>query len=242
MRWKIVVGAFILLMITAQVDAQVSTGELILFPLGPQTATEGAFGSRWEVRHEWRNTDDEPICYSVGLFGGIPEPTCLEAGASQSLAFGAATPWWVYFYGRVENMQFNITARDTSRETHTWGAEIPVARLSRFREENLELLGIPTAPAFRRHLRLYALAENITLAVRVWDSVANATAPLDEKTYHFTLHNNHATVAFEQEFPTVFRTSRVRLQIERIAGSGRFWAFISVTNNDTQHITTISPQ
>jgi len=34
----------------------------------------------------------------------------------------------------------------------------------------------------------------------------------------------------------------VRVEIERISGDAALWAFVTVTNNDTQLITTITPQ
>jgi hypothetical protein len=37
-------------------------------------------------------------------------------------------------------------------------------------------------------------------------------------------------------------TPRVRLDVDPVTPSLRFWAFVSVTNNETQHVTVISPQ
>lgn len=34
----------------------------------------------------------------------------------------------------------------------------------------------------------------------------------------------------------------VRAEIEPLTEGLRYWAFVSVTNNETQHVTTITPQ
>ena len=39
-----------------------------------------------------------------------------------------------------------------------------------------------------------------------------------------------------------FRPAAVRIEIEPLTADLRFWAFVSVTNNETQHVTVITPQ
>jgi len=34
----------------------------------------------------------------------------------------------------------------------------------------------------------------------------------------------------------------IRIEVRAPEGGSRFWAFVSVTNNQTQHVTIISPQ
>lgn len=34
----------------------------------------------------------------------------------------------------------------------------------------------------------------------------------------------------------------VRVEVEPLGEGARFWAFVSVTNNETQHVTLITPQ
>jgi len=46
---------------------------------------------------------------------------------------------------------------------------------------------------------------------------------------------------FRQSFPQLAAVDRVRIEIQSITPGIRFWAIVSVTNNTTQQVTTITP-
>ena len=47
---------------------------------------------------------------------------------------------------------------------------------------------------------------------------------------------------FVRAFPELVGASRVRIEILPVTPGLRFWAFVSVTNNETQHVTAVLPK
>jgi hypothetical protein len=52
----------------------------------------------------------------------------------------------------------------------------------------------------------------------------------------------YAQIDFSTRFPTASQYSRLRIEIEPLAGTTRYWAFVSITNNETQHVTLVTPE
>jgi hypothetical protein len=42
--------------------------------------------------------------------------------------------------------------------------------------------------------------------------------------------------------PELAGSERIRIEIEPLDGRAEYWAYVSVTNNATQHVTIVSPQ
>jgi hypothetical protein len=124
----------------------------------------------------------------------------------------------------------NLRAYDTSRSAENFGTEIPVVRGAEFRHEPFALLGVPLDPAFRKTLRLYA--QNPTIV-----TIQGLGAP---RTVMLTGSTDTFTPAYAQisDFPSGTGVTDV---IVEVPGGAEVWAMITVTNNATQHITTIAP-
>ena len=134
----------------------------------------------------------------------------------------------------TENVSLTLRVYDTSRSAENRGTEIPIVRTSDFRRKPFALLGVPRDPRFRNTLRLYATGPT---TVRVSNDVDfephTLTLPAGE-------HVFDPAYAQFTNFPT--GNGVMRVYIEPAANGPAVWGFISVTNNDTQHITTITPQ
>ena len=144
-------------------------------------------------------------------------------------------------------VSFSIRVHDTSRNADSHGTEVPVVRLSDFSNEPIVLAGVPVDPRFRALLRIYAPGH-------IGDYVTVRVGPIEE-----TVLLQQGRTIFEPAYAT-FNTWPVREQLP--AGQETFtvtvippperpgsppiaslamWAFITVTNNTTQEITTITP-
>ena len=137
-----------------------------------------------------------------------------------------------------------LRAFDISRETTNFGTEIPVVREDEMRIDPVVLLGIPTDPRFRNTLRIYAEDERAFLI-----RIEGANGLLYEDSVHAAPGQDMFDPAYAMftGFPSGAGPVRVTITaLEPItsppAPPVRFWAFTTVTNNDTQHITVISPQ
>ena len=117
-----------------------------------------------------------------------------------------------------------------------------MVRLSEFSQEEIVLLNVPVDARFRNTLRIYSPdAGNVQVTV---DNVEHAVAlqpgrdPFEPSYAMFT--------NFPQ--PEANGPTRIRVKIAPLtpitsppSPTPRIWAFISVTNNTTQEITTITP-
>jgi hypothetical protein len=157
---------------------------------------------------------------------------------------------------------FNLRVQDISRQAQTWGTELPVVREAQFLTDRIELLNIPLDDRFRHTLRVYDpdSHERVTFRVTFFDTTSVArglersagTMLVDTvvdaqpgKTYrpNFPRVPSVAQLSnFTVSFPQLAMSERVRIEIRPVTPGIRFWAFASVTNNETQHVTTITPQ
>lgn len=173
-----------------------------------------------------------------------------------------------FFYPELPfgaQVQYNLRIRDLSRQASTWGTEIPVVRARDTFTGPINLLDIPADDRFRQAIRIYDFDARPTAQVlmkvyRIPHSPAIPnTAPLVETTLTLTeppnntldantvnelkIRPGYAQIAWLlQSYPQITPGEPLRIEITPITPGLRFWAFAAITNNDTQHITTITPQ
>jgi hypothetical protein len=140
---------------------------------------------------------------------------------------------------------------EVSRQSENHGVEIPVVYRKDFSQESIALLDVPNDPKFRLTLRIYGLNRgtdfvNVTIA-----SSNNQVGVLHQLPL---LHSSDPFVpsyTVFTDFPprAVIDSEELTVLVEVPRGPGgvvipgsAIWAFITVTNNETQHITTVTPQ
>jgi hypothetical protein len=138
---------------------------------------------------------------------------------------------------------------DVTRDAQNFGTEIPIVRESDFRANRIVLVGVPTDARFRNTLRVYGDSP-VDVLVTVGNQAPvrlKMTGGITFPIINFPDFSVPAYVAFSN-FPTGIGTVRVTIEAE--PGflqplqplESPIWAFITVTNNDTQAISTITPQ
>lgn len=227
--------------------------ERVLLPLIPQE-TPGANGSLWVADTKAINAGPDPVV--------IEAPFIKPAGISPSLPTphtppgGLAPPFWIsrMFDGTdgvfayvprfaSADVAFGSRVSDVSRQSQTWGTEIPIVRERDFRA-NAVLLDLPGDPRFRITLRAYEFGyAPDQLRIRVFELFSNTLLfedlrltsgilpiiPIDIPSYP----------AYLQMPIDVHGPERLRIEVRSEFGS-KVWAMASVTNNETQHVTVIS--
>jgi hypothetical protein len=150
--------------------------------------------------------------------------------------------------GTAPSLAANTRVSDVSRQTMTLGVEIPAVHREEFSEERIALLGVPADSRFRNTLRIYSLARG--------NPLVNLT--INGKGYQITLTRHDEQDLFEPayaeftafpalgELPAGQTTFRVVIDTGRGPGGvvipgTPIWGMVSVTNNQTQEITTITP-
>lgn len=138
--------------------------------------------------------------------------------------------------GPSKKLAMNLRVYDVTRDAQNFGTEIPVVHEDDFFDgEPIVLLGVPTDPRFRDTLRIYGTAP-ATVRVTVSDS-SSSSEQIVTLNQSDSLQPSYATFG---DF--VSNRGAVSVKIERISGDASLWALVTVTNNDTQMITTITPQ
>jgi hypothetical protein len=156
----------------------------------------------------------------------------------------------------VEQVSFSLRIQDLSRQALTWGTEIPVVRESELFTSTLQLFDVPTDDRFRQALRVYdpdageqslvrldiyssddELITTTTLALAQPPPMA-CSVPSGVACFPSTAE----VLSLTDRFPELLAYYLVRVAITPLTPELRFWAFVSITNNETQHVTIITPQ
>ncbi len=137
-----------------------------------------------------------------------------------------------------DNLWFALRVRDVSRAAEGFGTEIPVVRESGMFSGTMTLLDVPLDPAYRVKLRIYAFGEMET------DDVGRISG-----FGTFVMHRSCSGAAScastpwyaEIDLPVRGDDERANLYVTPPAGAGLAWAFATVTNNETQQVTVVTP-
>ena len=216
--------------------------ERILLPIFTPPSN-GAYGSEFVTTFSAVNTSNEAVPIA-GLTRFCPifcsispvevEPSD-DANVGGAVEYSGSPGRFIYLRkSQADSLAMNLRVQDISREELNFGTEIPIVRWSEVRSGPLTLTGVPLDVRFRQALRIYS-TEPTTVRVTVADITATITlAPATE------FYPAYATFTdFSQPTPPGTLTNVV---VEPLTPGVKIWAFVAVTNNETQAITTISPQ
>lgn len=215
----------------------------------------GAMGSQWATEAELINASAVSLPFIPDV--SRPLATTLGPGASASLdVFGDRPSGLVLFLPWSSDVRFGSVIRDLSRDASQWGTEMPVVRERETTRGSMTLLNVPFDPRYRLNLRLYTIDGHGT-AVQV-----RVSRPGEMHERYTVLHGpcteeqheqeqwlpcnssrpGYASVDLARELSTLRGRYRVDIVPAQTFYTHRMWAFVSVTNNDTQHVTLITPQ
>jgi hypothetical protein len=238
---------------------------LVPFFSGP---VAGAHGSRWEIE-TWVHYSGEtqafiaPLayCYSIEC----TELSFLPAGHSALPVHplsGFETSGVLF---HIENryashVMFESRIRDLTRLHESAGTEVPVVREDRMIGTSVFLLNIPRTGNFRDMLRIYALPEvaNPEVEIRYYP-LPDAGFGVGIDTYTVPLRTDRirlqtfppgfvyqfrpfvAQIGSLETFPELSEYDHMWIEIVPVTPGLRLWAFVSVTNNQTQQVTLVTP-
>lgn len=263
MSLPIIFAVAALLALPAFVSGQGSDSfERVLLPLVVSgEPLPGAHGSSWMTFVSAHNAGSTAYRIKPGRIFDMPGENAwyITPGASQSFApitLYAAQPLFLYVRAEGGNgtnnfVHFQLRAQDLSRQLLTWGTEIPVIREKDVFTSVAQLLSVPTDDRFRVALRVidYDIVANRKIHYRIFDFASAAALAEGDLTL---------TTAADAQYPEFMPgwggfldligahpqlRAAETLRIELTPEPGlRYWAFVSVTNNETQHITLITPE
>lgn len=253
-----------------EVDVLLPTGVTYTYEGRPEAAfeplllpvfvppTRGAFGS--EFRTDFRaRLVKEPSALLYGLrlqcCPTLPPETAHELEPYRPELepedfVPSGTPGALVYVSKEEarRVVLNLRAYDTSRSAENFGTEIPIVPASAFAKgwDGITLIGIPSDPRFRNTLRIYGYGDGATqLTVTIeGENGLVVEHEVDLPSQPDLFHPGYVELT---SFPADAGMLRVSIApvvppISAPIPPPDRWAFISVTNNETQHITLITPQ
>jgi hypothetical protein len=150
--------------------------------------------------------------------------------------------------------KFSLRVRDISQNAASLGTEIPVVGYYQAGTDVM-LVDIPTDPRYRATLRIYAFTPApMRVGVAVYPESGNT--PIEQ--YDVNLHGidtnfepfpaNPAYIAVDP-LTAIVRASGPRVRVE-LTNYGHnvspppppIWGFVSITNNETQQVTAVTPR
>lgn len=238
--------------------------EKVLIPIQARDVP-GAQASIWRSSLAITNHSEQPA--DVGGYGPCDLNACpgpLPIAANSTIFPGMVHPGGngVFVSVRttdVEKVTFQLRVQDISRQAQTWGTTIPTVRESQaFTTGTASLTDVVQNADFRSMLRIYGFdpeAPQRLVRVRIYGIDPQRTEPVgagDSLLYERVLTIDlHPITLFTDApmielplwtVPELQGQERLRIEVERASADLRFWAFVSITNNATQHVTILAPQ
>jgi Domain of unknown function DUF11 len=231
----------------------------ILLPIvAPETP--GANGARWRAemtglidasehpRMDPRGCGREDPC--------SPPPLQRQFDIWDEPLIVANVPAQFLYIAREQAHLFHVTTRvyDASREGETAGAFIPSPRDADFSPSGFSLIGIPVAPEYRTTLRIYNYdgRDHAPVIVSLYgddeaEPFAESIYALDSGRQPFRLTTallpGQPALAQIDLTPLIppGRYERLRVSVRPEAAPVSLWGIVSITNNETHHVTVITP-
>ena len=167
------------------------------------------------------------------------------------------------------DVQINARVRDLSRNAESAGLEIPIVRETEFREGDFFLTRIPSDARFRANLRVYGGLEIFSsnqrhihrggrLGIEIYDAedlstpLVTTAVQLSPPGYAYEssrpVHPSFASIPdVTAAFPQLRDVSEYTVRVvpsESFSDPSwdhNYWGFVTITNNETQEVTTVSP-
>jgi cation transport regulator ChaC len=225
--------------------------ERILIPL--LFNTKGANGSDW--RSELTALNPAPwTIQSYNDLGTIVSP-CLEGPCGERLGPGellkldggnfANGHLFLVPRNDADGVAFSLRVRDVSRVAEGFGTEIPVVReRDFFRNQRISLLDVPVDPRYRARLRVYSLEPFPNSYPAVANVLITYADGSESESTIMLARPCHGDACDKPAFGEIdLRAGAGEAVDVSVAGphDSPTWAFISVTNNETQQVTLVLP-
>ena len=236
--------------------------ERVVIPVG-EVRQSGAFGTTWRL-DAWvfNSTDDRvtlsqgrPVC-TIMCSGGRPsvKPGVSRIELFDNIFSNAPNGMFLHFpREHSEDLTFHVRLVLETPDGDRPSVEIPIIRERDFRTAPIVLLDVPNNPDRRVMLRVYEATGERPVAARIRvlplegvDAIADRImflAPGTAVGDDFPTHTGVAQVPLADLIDLSSAPERLRIEVTASTPEDLpLWAFASITENDTQHVTLITPQ
>jgi hypothetical protein len=194
----------------------------VLLPIA--MGTPGTFNTQWQADVLAHNETTR----SVDIAGTtVPSMSTRRLSFTSSSAVFLDIPRSIY-----EGITLTTHAHDATHDAESLGVDVPSVPETQFRRAVL-LPGIPNDSRYRVLLRVYGYPGTYPVTIRTRDDQTQQL--IDSQTVNLS----GSGVAYLQ-LPLAAPASSPVVRIE-VTAYAPIWAFITLTNNTTQNVTTITP-
>ncbi len=235
--------------------------ERILLPVYIDGTVAGANGTQWKTDFWLRNDGTETVsvspwtCLGDVCGGVVPLSYPLAAQYALHNPQGLASAQrsnpsqLIYLFKTPEpHVSANLRVADVSRSELNAGTDIPVIREADLLTGRAELLNVPIdAAQSRALLRIYDVTSTdaqyaISLFPQTEEPGFTVTSVfVHATTPHTGQFRNEAAYAQVDLTALLHAVGNVRVEVTPLTPGSRFWAFASITNNETQLVTLVRP-
>jgi hypothetical protein len=244
--------SLVALVVLAALPLLAADVEQFLLPVSPSVVHCG-YESRYETRlvafNDSRETPDL-LCATGDCAAVQPLATVEFAGG---YAGGTPLPAFVYLpkeSARRMRMSLVVESSERSRLDERSYTELPIVSAREFTTGKMQFVGVRVDEGFRQTVRMYGLdgerGGQVMMRVYPMDSgmlLHECVHEISSITHEKTAEGYDLRPAFGMEcdmsehIPA--RNQKVRIELEPITKGLQYWAFISITNNKTQHFYTV---
>jgi len=241
----------------------------VLLPIYLETRTPGSNGSIWQTDLWLRNHGTEPVqiapwpcpadevCPAIFPLTKALLPNEALHNLLPFFRLPPAIPGRLIYLSRngsreVKDVDVQLRIADVSRDALDAGTELPIVRDEELKTATAHLLNVPLDARFRLTLRVYDVTPSPTrFNVRVYSlqegtqstllltTGIEATSPQSGEFRDLPSYGEIGDLG--RQLPAGAPRA-LRIEVEPTTAGSRFWTFVSVTNNDTQHVTVVTPQ
>jgi hypothetical protein len=228
----IIVAGFPALVVPNAYRYQDADATVIRFLVPVALDSNGAFSTRWRSELLVYNGNAEAVPTD-----GISIPPFTGGQVPLDVSVGNPSIFLTVPRRLADQVSFSARVHDASHDDQGLGAEIPIVPETQFRR-SIALPGVIPDPRQRTLLRVYGLDEGI-VKVAVRNTFNNALL----STQTLSLGASSARSFAYGELPIVVSsTDPLRIEVTpATAAAPLVWAFVTMTNNTTQQVTTVTP-
>ena len=163
----------------------------------------------------------------------------------------AMVPLPSFLYVRKEDagalsMSLLVESSDRNHPEARSFNELPVVREREFTDGKIQIAGVRMDDGFRKTLRIYGLDGETAAGVRVRVYSLTASKLLFEHEYALLpVGPNAPSFNMECDLSNYWLETDgtpVRVEVEPLTPGAKIWAFVSITNNTTQHFYNVLPR
>jgi len=230
----------------------------------------GAHGSQWTTNVTVANNGTTDVEMQQAIFSDAACPTNCGCGlirvikarsaASVCNAFGSDAGLFIYAPKEARNaLNWNVRIADASRSTETAGTEVALADQSEFRSDGIVLPAVLTGPKYRTAIRVYGVNDGDSAIMNIY-ALGNLSTPRAQLNINLVNPIRNIVADPFPSRPAYLFIPDLAAAVPALASGGTWlieiiphvpvdpgpplttmWAFASITNNDTQQVTTVTP-